>query len=281
MSLKSIFHLLSVGCLLAATAVQAQSTNHDDSLVAQLTQLKLQVQEKAYAGKRAEADYKDELDTLDRLIASKKAAPTDDAAQLTYMKAVLYLEVIKDFDKTAAVMRQIVTNYPNTMYSASAEEILKKIAIMAQAKKVQDSLAVGTVFPDFAATNLTGETLSVGAYRGKIVLLDFWATWCPPCRAELPNVIDAYAKYHSQGLEVIGISLDSDRAALDQFLKAQKGMTWPEYCDGQSFDGALARKYGVESIPFSLLIAPDGKIIGKDLRGDELADAVAQAVAAK
>jgi thiol-disulfide isomerase/thioredoxin len=281
MNLKSVLLSASAACLLAGAAAQAQSTNTDETLAAQMRQMTQQVQQKAADGKHAEADYKEELDTLDHLIASKKDAPTDDAVQLTYMKAVLYLEVIQDFDKGAAIMRQIATNYPNTKYSASADKILRKIAAMAEAKKSQDSLVVGTAFPDFAVTNLNGEPLSVGAFRGKVVLLDFWATWCPPCRAELPNVIATYAKYHSQGLEIIGVSLDSDRATLDQFLKDQNGMTWPQYFDGQGWANVLAKKYGVEGIPFTLLIGPDGKIIGKDLRGDDLTAAVGKAVAAK
>jgi thiol-disulfide isomerase/thioredoxin len=137
------------------------------------------------------------------------------------------------------------------------------------------------VFPDFAESDLDGKPLSVASRKGKVVLVDFWATWCGPCRAELPNVIKTYQKHHADGFEIIGVSLDSERDKLDAFLKQQDGMTWPQYYDGKGWGNKLAGQYGVEAIPFALLIGTDGKIIGKELRGDELEDAVAKALAKK
>lgn len=255
---------------------------------AQLKQLVHQVQIKAHAGKHDETDYADELKTLDSLIASKKDAKTDEAVQFTYMKAMLYLEVMENYDKGAEIMQQIIKNYPNTPYSESAAKIVAKIPQMkeakakeAEAQKIQDGLVAGAVFPDFEATDLDGKPLSVASRKGKVVLVDFWATWCGPCRGELPNVIATYKKHHDAGFEIIGVSLDSDRDKLDTFLKQQDGMTWPQYFDGQGWSNKLAMKYGVQSIPFAVLIGPDGKVIGKDLRGEDLEDAVAKAVAAK
>jgi thiol-disulfide isomerase/thioredoxin len=108
--------------------------------------------------------------------------------------------------------------------------------------------------------------------------VDFWATWCGPCRAELPNVISAYQKHHADGFEIIGVSLDSDREELTNFLKKQDGMTWPQFFDGQGWSNELATKYGVQAIPFAVLVGPDGKVIGRDLRGDDLEVAVAKAI---
>ena len=95
------------------------------------------------------------------------------------------------------------------------------------------------------------------------------ATWCPPCVAELPNVVAAYQKYHDKGLEIIGVSLDKDEAKLKEFIAA-KGMPWAQYFDGQGWGNKLARKYGINSIPATILIGRDGKIIARDLRGAEL-----------
>jgi thiol-disulfide isomerase/thioredoxin len=282
MKMTKLFSIgLAVG-LLATLSAKAQTNEQGNSaLHEKLQALVLQVQTKAKDGKTSEADLADELKTLDGLIADEKGAKSDEAAQLVFMKAQLYLEVINNTDKGVTIIKQIKTDYPDTFYGTNVDKILDGIAKQAAAKKVQEGLAVGAVFPDFSVKGLDGKDLSVGALKGKVVLVDFWATWCPPCRAELPNVIATYNKHHGEGFEIIGVSLDSERDKLDEFLKKQDGMTWPQYFDGKAWSNELAVKYGVEGIPFAILVGPDGKIIGKELRGEELEAAVAKAVATK
>jgi len=200
---------------------------------------------------------------------------------IVFMKAQLNLEVIKNTDKGADLIKQIKAENPDTKYGTNADKILDGIAKRAASQKIQDGLSIGSVFPDFSESDLNGKPLSIASRKGKVVLVDFWATWCGPCRGELPNVIETYKKHHGQGFEIIGVSLDSEREKLDSFLKQEDGMTWPQYFDGQGWANKLAVKYGVEAIPFAVLIGPDGKIIGKELRGEQLEDAVAKAVAAK
>jgi len=141
-------------------------------------------------------------------------------------------------------------------------------------------LKEGAAFPDFDEKDLAGNPLSIANFKGKVVLVDFWATWCPPCVAELPNVLKAYEEYHPKGFEIIGISLDKDRQKLDSFIK-QKQMTWPQYFDGQGWENKLSQKYGVNSIPATYLLDKEGKIIGSNLRGEALDAAVAKALAGK
>jgi len=142
------------------------------------------------------------------------------------------------------------------------------------------ALKIGTQFPDFSEKDVTGQPLSIANYKGKVVMIDFWATWCGPCRGEIPNVVATYQKYHDKGFEIIGVSLDQDRQKLLDFTK-ENGMTWQQFFDGQGWNNKLAVKYGIESIPMTFLLDGNGKIIGKDLRGPELTDAVAGAVAGK
>jgi len=122
-------------------------------------------------------------------------------------------------------------------------------------------------------------------YKGKVVLLDFWATWCPPCREELPRVVAAYNKYHDKGFEIVSVSLDQPRQgpALLQFVK-DNNMTWPQIYDGQYWKAAIAVEYGVKGIPCPVLVDGDtGKIIATDTGalGDNLETALEAALAAK
>jgi thiol-disulfide isomerase/thioredoxin len=144
--------------------------------------------------------------------------------------------------------------------------------------RVPEGLDVGQKFPGFNVTDIQGQGLSPDAYKGKVLLIDFWATWCGPCRQELPNVIATYQHFHAQGFEIIGISLDQDQNALNNFLQ-QAGMPWPEYFDGQGWQNKIAVKYGVHSIPTNYLLDRHGVILGKGLRGQDLANAVGKTLA--
>lgn len=122
---------------------------------------------------------------------------------------------------------------------------------------------------EIAFTATDGSAVDLAKMKGKVVLVDFWATWCGPCVAEMPNVIAAYSKFKDKGFEVVGISLDQDRAALDGFTK-QNGMTWPQHFDGMGWQSELVKKFGIRGIPATFLIGKDGKIAASDLRGEEL-----------
>jgi thiol-disulfide isomerase/thioredoxin len=276
--MKKILLLLAILTLLTGVNGFAQDTN---GTAAAFQALIHQIQTKIAAGKTSEADLKDELAGFDKLIADQNGAKTEEAAQMVYMKAMLYVQVFGEIDKGRQLIEQIKTDYPDTEIAKKTDQILASLDQQAAAQKLQAALAVGAPFPDFAEKDLDGKPISVAGFKGKVVLVDFWATWCGPCRGELPNVIATYKKHHPEGFEIIGVSLDSDRDKLDAFLKQTDGMTWQQYFDGQGWGNKLAKKYGVDSIPFAVLVGPDGKIIGKSLRGQALEDAVTIALAKK
>ena len=140
-------------------------------------------------------------------------------------------------------------------------------------------LVVGAAPFGLVGEDLHGKLVTLEPYRGKVVLLDFWAMWCGPCVDELPNVIAAYNQYHGQGFEIVGVSLDhaNEKEKLVAFT-ADRKMPWPQIYDGEYWSAANARNFGVRSIPFTLLIGRDGKIAAVGVRGPALAPAIEAAL---
>lgn len=146
--------------------------------------------------------------------------------------------------------------------------------------EVLKRLTVGSMPIEFSVKGLDGKSLSLEKYKGKVVLLDFWATWCGPCRSEMPKVISLYNQYHDKGFEIIGISLDESKSALEKYITDNK-MEWPQYFEGTKWQNSLAKKYGVRSIPATFVLDRKGKIRYKAVRGRELARAIEKLVSEK
>lgn len=128
---------------------------------------------------------------------------------------------------------------------------------------------------DFTQNDVNGKPVSLASFKGKYVLVDFWASWCKPCRAENPAVVAAYNQYKAKNFTILGVSLDSDKQAwLDAIQK--DGLTWTQVSDLQQWKNAAAQLYGIQSIPFNLLLDPEGKVIAKNLRGAELQKKLAE-----
>ena len=120
---------------------------------------------------------------------------------------------------------------------------------------------------DIKFTAVDGRTVDLAKLHGKVVLIDFWATWCGPCMGEVPHVVETYQKFHDKGFEIIGISFDQDKAALERVTK-EKGMTWPQYFDGKVWKNDFGVKYGIGGIPTMWLIDKEGRVATTDGRED-------------
>lgn len=130
---------------------------------------------------------------------------------------------------------------------------------------------IGKMAMDFTQADTLGNPVALSSFKGKYVLLDFWASWCGPCRRENPNVVAAYNKYHDKGFNILSVSLDQP-GAKDKWIKAihDDNLTWTHVSDLKFWDNEVAKEYGIQSIPQNFLIDPTGKIVGKDLRGEDL-----------
>ncbi|WP_316803426.1 TlpA disulfide reductase family protein [Pedobacter nototheniae] len=146
--------------------------------------------------------------------------------------------------------------------NATVDTFVKQMQLL---KTVQ----VGQPAPTFTMNTADGKAINLTDYKGKYILLDFWASWCQPCRQENPNVVKVYNKFKAKNFDILGISLDTDKEAWLGAVKAD-GLAWQHVSELKDFNGTTVRKYQVQAIPSSFLIDPNGKIVAKNLRGEEL-----------
>jgi thiol-disulfide isomerase/thioredoxin len=175
-----------------------------------------------------------------------------------------------------AFSQSLNRRFPNTRMTRDFSEYLaRNNAKPTESQVKQMPVETGNEAPELVLPSTTGEKVALSSLRGKFVLIDFWASWCGPCRAENPTVVAAYKKYKDRNFTIYSVSLDHDK---DKWTTAidEDGLTWTHVCDLKGWSSDAAVIYGIKSIPSNLLVGPDGKIIAHNLRGELLEDMLAR-----
>lgn len=184
--------------------------------------------------------------------------------ELAFAPFILLFEMTGELslDELKALRGQLDTCLNNHPYTKELDEVI-----------ANKEFKVGCEAPAFAIRGMDGQEIELKNYAGKYVLLDFWASWCGPCRREMPNVVKLYKECKNKNFEIIGISLDKKESDWKKAVK-DLGMTWPQVCDFLVWQGPVARKYNLSAVPYTVLINPEGKVVALDLRGQELIDTI-------
>ncbi len=229
----------------------------------------------AYSAAR-KAKNKAATDSLEKIIDRVDSTKTEDVYGAYIKKhptspiAIYMLQQYAGYAIDADKIEPLFNKLPDAQKKYSVGVTLKKQIDVAKLT------GIGRPALEFTQNDTLDKPVSLSNFKGKYVLLDFWASWCGPCRAENPNVVAAYNKYHDKGFNILSVSLDQP-GAKDKWLKAihDDNLTWTHVSDLKFWQNAVAQQYGIQAIPQNFLIDPSGKIIGKDLRGDALAEKLA------
>ncbi|HXB12956.1 MAG TPA: TlpA disulfide reductase family protein [Bacteroidia bacterium] len=233
---------------------------------------KMDALDKGYS-EAAHSNNKAAMDSLEKVYDKLSAEEID--ANVAYVQnnpnsvigAWAIKKMLYNFD--LAQLKKVYPSFsPAVQQSSFGKEIKKEMDIM-------DRTAIGQMAPDFTQNDSTGKPLALASFKGKYVLVDFWASWCGPCRRENPNVVEAYKKFKGKNFTILGVSLDENKEA---WVKAVKddGLAWNHVCDLKGWKNVVAAEYGIRAVPSNFLLDPSGKILAHNLRGEVLQDTLAK-----
>lgn len=199
-------------------------------------------------------------------------------------KTPLYLKFVKENPKSYISLIQLNSLAGNDKVVADVEKLYATLSPELKASKIGQAIpaaieatkktAVGVMAMDFTQNDPDGKPVKLSDFKGKYVLIDFWASWCGPCRDENPNVVDAFQKFKDKNFTVLGVSLDggNTKTTKEAWLKAVEDdkLTWTQVSDMQGWNNEVSKAWGIKGIPANFLIDPNGKIVAKDLRGNAL-----------
>jgi peroxiredoxin len=252
--------------LISGTPVQDEYTKYVDAIDAR-TGARSAALNKSYMAARAKKDQKT-MDSLDKeydALDAEEKQMTIDYIKANPSSPVSAYEIYRNFSYNPdpnlldSLYKALDPSVQRDHFGRQVNDILTKAKLT----------AIGQPAPDFTSKDADGKPVSLSSFKGKYVLVDFWASWCGPCRQENPAVVKAYHQYHDKGFDILGVSLDETKADWLEAIK-KDGLNWAQVSDLKGWKNDVAVEYGIQGIPMNYLLDKEGRIVAKGLRGEDL-----------